>query len=85
MKIKGPQAESDVDSRLQSRMAAKPLETETYTTRGKLINQSEFPDYVNSIANAESTFGDFEDMEVPVPGMKGAAFRKNLDETQQKF
>ena len=61
MKIRGPQAESDIDSRLQSRMAAKNLDTEAYSNKGgHLMNDPEFPDYVNSVANDDSTYGDFE-------------------------
>lgn len=42
-------------------MAAKNLDTEAYSNKGgHLMNDSEFPDYVNSVANDDSTYGDFE-------------------------
>lgn len=54
MRLRGP-IESDADSLIESRIAH--LETENVNERAKgYFKESEFPDYQNSLHNANSTF-----------------------------
>ena len=55
MRLRGPIDSEDADSLIESRIAH--LETENVLEKGKgYFKESEFPDYQNSLHNANSTF-----------------------------